>query len=193
MTLNRAEFASCMLIVEAATKPMSHEQAKSYFELLADLPVDAFLVACKRALIESQYPTIPPIGVLRRLAVSAMQGHVVERTADEAWAIAMKAMARCDIEINGSVDRAFADCPPLVWKAVELFGFMAMYNLPDGAIETARAQFRRVYDGLVANEEALRLLPSSVKDAIALIGRKQKVPALPAPVAAIAGAIGTEK
>jgi hypothetical protein len=189
--MTRLEFAGSMALLEAATRPMSEAQAVAYFELLGDLPADFLMVACKRALLESQYPTIPPVGTLRRIAVSVMQGHVAEVTADQVWQVVMKSIAKCDVDVEGSVQREFRGCPPIVWKAVETFGFMALYNLPDSAIETARAQFRKIYEGLAANEQALKLLPSSVKESIAAIGQ-QRARELPAPenVKRIAAKVG---
>jgi len=188
--MTRAEFGACMAILVAATRPMSEAQTTAYYDLLGDLPPDVLMVACKRSLLESQYPTIPPVGTIRRFAVSVMQGRAVEMTAGEAWSIATKAAGSCDIESPGSVERAFKDVPPLVWKAVETFGFMVLYNLPSNAIETARAQFTRIYDGLLANEERLRLLPASMKEAIAQIGRREQAKSLPAPVAKAIQSIG---
>ncbi len=189
--MTKFEFATCTAILEAgAGKTMSKEQVEVYFDLLGDLPVEALLIACKRALLESFYPTIPPIGTLRKMAVSTMQGRISELTAAEAWGLVTKAAGKCDVDQAGSVERAFKDIPPLVWRAVQLFGFMAIYNLPSNAIETARAQFMRIYESLSANEEKLKLLPASVKEEIAQIGKRQEQQALPARVQAIAGQIG---
>lgn len=189
-----AEFKVCMaVLVGAAGKPMPDPQLKVYFELLSDLPVEALFVACKRAVIENAYPNIPPIGTIRRMAVSAMHGQCVELTAGEAWSIALRACGNCDVEVEGSVERAFAKIPPLVWRAVEAFGFRALYDIPGNSLETARAQFMRIYESLLTNEERLCLLPASIREEIALLGKRHEQITLSAPVAKALTLIGVEE
>lgn len=69
--MNHREFLEIMAVLEAGSgtsRPISEIQAEVYFDLLKDLPADAVRRAARQALAESQYPTIPPVGVLRRLA-----------------------------------------------------------------------------------------------------------------------------
>jgi hypothetical protein len=159
-----------------------------YYECLGDLPIEAFRVACKRCAMERKYQSFPPIAELRELAAFTLQGVAKPMGWGEAWAIARRACGNCDIESEGSVKRVFAEVPSLVQKAVEMFGFMALHNLPDNAIETARAQFRGIWEQLVERERML-LLPTALKKEIAAIGETERA-ALPLPVKALTEKIG---
>ena len=161
-----------------------------YYECLGDLPIEAFRVACKRCAIERKYQSFPPIAELRELTVFAMQGAIKPMAWAEAWSIAHRACSRCDVNIPGSVEAAFADVPPLVRHAVKAFGFKALYNLPNNAVETARAQFRGVYEQLQEREQRTYLLPASLKKEIAAAGEAQKLAELPTPMKAVIDRIG---
>jgi hypothetical protein len=47
-----------------AKTPVSHEQAEIYFDILGSLPFDLVQRAARLAVAESQYPVVPPVGVI---------------------------------------------------------------------------------------------------------------------------------
>lgn len=189
------EFAQVMAKLESATgKHMPKDQAEIYFDMLSDLPLDVFLVAAQRALSEATYPGLPTIGTLRRLALASIQGE--RMTTGEVWADVMRRMGATDIDQTGpdknghdSKERAWLGVDPLVLRAVNCFGFMALYNLPDSSLETARAQFKVIYEGLAAKQDNTRLLPPKVQEQIEVIQRS----GLPAKVAGLLEHIGSRE
>lgn len=188
---SKNDFVKIMAYITAGTqKSLSVEGINVYFDLLGDLPLEALSIAAKRAVLEHKYATFPSVAMLREFATDAKNGEVKSMTGMEAWGIAVKACGNCDIEVPGSVDRAFAKVPPMVTQAVNLFGFMAIYNLPSSAIETARAQFIKTFDSIASREQKTSLLPESIRQQLAAIGAKEERKTLPF---ANTQAIGAEK
>lgn len=93
--MNKAEFTHIMAYLEAGSgtsKPVTELQAEVYWDMLGNFPADAVRRAAKQALAESQYPTIPPVGVLVRLCGA---GEVkTESRALVAYATASKAVQK---------------------------------------------------------------------------------------------------
>src|SRR5262245_36499204 len=83
-TMNRQDFLAISAFLSAGVgKPMPPQQLEVYYDLLRDLPTPAVQQAARRALQEGQYPVIPPIGVLRRLALEIVRGAWPPPTAAE--------------------------------------------------------------------------------------------------------------
>ena len=166
--MSRAEFGSIMAYIAAGCQfPLSKEAAEVYFDLLGDLPQKALMIAAKRAVLHHVYRSFPPVALLREFGVDAMRGEVKAMTGGEAWAIATKACGSTDVDVQGSRERAFAKVPEIVKAAVDRFGFMALYNLPNNAVETARAQFVKVFDSIAERERKTDILPAAVQKEIA--------------------------
>lgn len=71
--MTREEFGPIVLYLSSAVnREIPREQAEVYYDLLGDLPAAAVRAAVRRAFLESAYPTVPPVGTLRRLAILAM-------------------------------------------------------------------------------------------------------------------------
>lgn len=157
----------------ADSKEARDKRANVYFEMLGKYPVDAFRVAARRIVRERKYQSFPSVAELQEFIIETLHGEIMELTAQEAFNVGMKACGQCDIESYGSVDRAFANIPEKVKRAVWAFGFMALYNLPSSAMETARAQFIKLYEALEERDHRDDLYPQSLKDEIKRIGRNQ--------------------
>lgn len=162
--MTKLELAQVLVYLSAGVgKKLDALQARVYWDLLGDLPAVALQAAAKRALLEGQYPTIPPAGVLRRLAVEALSGQEYPPAA-EAYRMALAV-------INGpSVRReaAVAALPEPVRRAADAIGWKSIGDSSNP--ETCRAQFTRVYEAYVARIERERLLPVPLKQALVRIG-----------------------
>ncbi len=181
--MTATDFALCMAVLESATgKQMSAEQTAAYAELLGDLPAPVLMLACKQALLESQYPTIPPVGTIRKLAVAAMGGNGT-MDAGEAWKLAWRAACNVDPGNEASYWRdgqiwdnqcayAMAKLPPLVAEAVKRFGGIKLLANADGKF--AREPFMKIFAELSATEQKHKILPPSLKKQLAAIGHEPK-------------------
>lgn len=188
-----ADFAKVMAVIGAGCQVhLSDEALEVYYAMLGDLPPKVLMIAGQKALLQPLYGKFPSIELLRRMAVEATAGEEVGVSPGEAWQMATRACWGCDIEVEGSVDRAFAKVPPLVRRAVEQFGFRSLYDLPGNSIETARAQFTRIYERIVAQEREQLLLPPAVRRQLAEVEKLKELK--PAPVVAkVLAGIGKEK
>ena len=160
--MTRPEFATVMAYLGAACgKPLTADGHEVYYDLLGDLPLAALQLAARLALLESQYPVFPTVGVLRRLATEAAAARAFG--ADEAWAMVRQAVLAFGYyrEREG-----LAALPAVVRRAVESLGWRELCDATEP--EIVRAQFRRAYEAAAAREQRQALLPARVK---ALIGR----------------------
>lgn len=69
--MTRSEFMGVMAYLQlgsGSSKPITEQQAEVYWDFLKDVPFDVAKVSAKRSLAESQYPTLPPVGVLLKNA-----------------------------------------------------------------------------------------------------------------------------
>jgi hypothetical protein len=155
--MERVEFGAIIAYLEAAAgKPMAPETARVYFDLLGDLPADVLLVAAKRAILESPYPTIPPVGTLRRLALEVQRP---DRLAPmEAWSLCAKAIRRFGYcrEAQG-----LASLPPDVRQAAECLGWQSLCDSTEEGV--VRGQFCKAYEQLQKRAESMALLPEKVR------------------------------
>ena len=163
--------ASLVPLSSICRPPLSEAQVYGYFESLQDIPFDVLLATSRKIAATRKYPTFPMPGEIREEALDITRDSIA---AGEAWRIAISACGRCDVDIKGSVERAFANVPPIVIAAVWSFGFRSLYSLPNNAVETARAQFFKVFNEIAEKERRTGLLPASVREQIALIGSREK-------------------
>src|SRR6516164_1588903 len=156
-TMVRHEFGCIIAYLEAASgKPMSAEQARVYHDLLGDLPADVLLIAAKRAIVESQYPTIPPVGVLRRLALEVSRP---DRLAPmEAWALLAKAIRRFGYYRE---EQGLASLPPDVRQAAECLGWRSLCDATEEGV--IRGQFCKTFEQLQKRADTVALLPEKVR------------------------------
>jgi hypothetical protein len=155
-------------LASAADKPMPRDQAEVYFDLLRDLPVVAVQEAARRAVAENQYPTIPPVGVLRALALRLARPEALGW--GEAWGAVMKAVRRYG---SGRERDALASLPAAAARAAHCLGWEALCAANPQDCNTLRAQFRDVYADVAEKEEfaARAPLPAPARAAAELVGR----------------------
>ncbi|MCC6419526.1 MAG: hypothetical protein IT429_14935 [Gemmataceae bacterium] len=172
--MTRDEFAQVSAYLSAAVgKPMPRDQLEVYYDLLKDLPGAAVAAAARQALCESRYPTIPPVGTIRQLAVAATRGRLP--TWAEAWELALRAVRRFGVDRERE---GLASLPPVVAHAARCLGWRSLCDATD--LETPRAQFRDAYGPIADREEHLQALPEPVRRAIEQAARRV-FKALPGP------------
>ncbi len=166
--MTKPEFAAVTAYLSAAvSKPMPVEQITIYYDLLADLPADAVMLAAKQALLKSAYPTIPPVGVLRELATAALAPE--QLAAYEAWDMVIQAIRRHGLD---GERRALESLPPAVARAASAIGWRSICDSNPADAGTIRAQFRQAYETVAGREQRERLLPAPLKDALTqLVGQ----------------------
>lgn len=160
------EFATVIAYLAGAVgKPVARKQAEVYFDLLGDLPLPVFQFAAKRAIAESAYPVLPPIGVLRKLAVEAMDGNEGGATPAEAWELCRAAI----VKFGYCREKAgLQSLPSTVRRAAECLGWQDLCD--SDKPEIVRAQFQKAYETLVDRKRRLDLLPVSMRQALTQIG-----------------------
>lgn len=179
--MTRVEFAEGIAYLEAGCGvPMPAKAIEVYFDILGDLPRDAFRVACKRVILEHPWKTFPSIAELRQAASETLRGEICVMSPGEAWAQAWAIVGRIDPEISGSVGRGLEGAHPLVKEAMEAMGIPALCygKEPVGVL---RGQFMRIYEQMAARDKRTALLPKSLQ---------QEVKAIPGAVAGKLKTIG---
>src|SRR5262245_3697535 len=72
-SMTREEFSPILVYLSAAVnREIPREQAEVYFDCLSDLPATAIRQAARRAVLESEYPVVPAVGRIRRLALEEL-------------------------------------------------------------------------------------------------------------------------
>ncbi len=130
-------------IGSGSSKPVTREQAEVYFDFLKDLDASDVQRAAKQALAESQYPTIPPVGVLLKLAgaTGSVDG---DSRALVAYAAASSAVATEGM--YASVD--FADA--LVNATIRSMGGWERFcSWPCDEVQWRQRDFERNYNALL--------------------------------------------
>lgn len=159
--MNRKEFAAALAVLEAGVgQSLTAEQAEVWFDVLKDLPPDALKTAVRRYLSQSEYPGLPPVGKLRKLAVEAVNG--LPLTAAEAWERVRYAIRRWGFYGPAEAFRSFDD---LTRRAVQAIGWETLCNSTGISIEAG--QFRRIYESLAERRTQLERLPADVRPRIA--------------------------
>jgi hypothetical protein len=157
--VTRSEMGSVLAYLSASVgKPIAPETGEVYHDLLGDLPLPVLQAAARRAVLESSYPVLPPVGVLRRLAVEALEGSNALCDCQEAVCRVKAAVSR--FGFNGA-EKARPALPEHVWRAVENFGWRRLCDSTDGAI--VWAQFRDCYESMAGRERRERLLPEPLR------------------------------
>lgn len=132
------------------SKPVGELQAEVYFDLLKHLPADAVRRAAKQALAESQYPTIPPVGVLLRLAGGP--GSNIEDRARVAYLTASRAV-RTE---GGYASVEFDDA--LINATIRLLGgWQRFCDWPPDSVQWRQRDFEQSYRSLSATGASAEL------------------------------------
>lgn len=119
-----------------------------YWEMLAQVPDDLFVVACKRALADwDRSFAFPPIATLLRYAAeaAARSGAVID--GDSAWSYLMRRTVQT---FRPGVANQIVDWPDPLSRQVIRDQLGTIYNLAtlegDYAIDQARRRFVKAYD-----------------------------------------------
>jgi hypothetical protein len=165
---HREGFAQAMALVSAGVGiEVTKLQAEVYYELLGDIPMDVFRLAAKRAVLEHRYHTLPPVGLLRELAVEIMEPRELE--ADEAWARLRGAMSKICYTMGAEQVREIkATVPALARQVADRIGWN---QIRDGKPEVVRGQFLRLYDSARAKVKRAELLPPKLAAEIQTVAR----------------------
>lgn len=179
--MTRDEFTRVMAYITAGSgKSLEPVSLEVYYDLLKDLAAETFLVGAKRVLLRHRFATFPTIAELREASTLTAAGQITALASAEAWALAWRAAGKTDPDVEGSFDRATKGLPPLVVRAMRVYGVNALCYGGE-PLTVVRAQFMRVYEQLAAREREAAVLPAATRTAIEAHGR----PALPAPAAAL--------
>lgn len=167
------EMAYVTNYVEAAIgsrQQFTDEQREVWFDLLGDLPKGVVLAACKAVLIDHEYPTIPPVGLVRRKALSLADPPVDGPTA---WVQSLSAVRRfgCDRERDG-----LKSLPPRIAYALRAFGWRSLCDTTDDKLHFAREQFLSLYATTEATAEHRAALPPSVRAVAELAAASMGMP-----------------
>jgi hypothetical protein len=163
--VTRAEFIPIWAYLTAAVaKEASKQTVEAYFDLLADLSTQAVQAGVKLALAESQFPGIPPVGVIRKFACEIM---TPERpSAADAWGMVLKAIRVYGWNLGG---QALQDLPEPVSECARKFGWNSLCDTTN--LEVCRAQFLKMYESLVVAEKKQTSMPASVRQLCEQLGR----------------------
>lgn len=161
--MTRVDFAKCLAVLEAATgKPFTEEAAEVWFSMLGDLELDALQAAVKRYLLESEFPGLPPIGKLRRMATEHVHG--VSMTPEAAFAIVRQAILYHGYASGEAVKKMVG---PEIWEAI--LGIGGWGRICDNPVDQRQALFAQFRDAFLRISErrtqALRL-PDDIRPRI---------------------------
>lgn len=160
---------------------------RMYKSFLEDFAPDLLAAAVAKCIGESKW--LPKIAEIRQAAIEIVRGDVQELSASEAWGHAQRAIRRIDFEVDGSLGRARALVPPMVWEAMQNVGLTLLVN---SAPQFIAKTFQEAYLALLSRERKLLLATPQVRREIEANRAAAALP-LPSLVGAVAGRIGCEK
>jgi hypothetical protein len=161
-----------MAYLSAATnQPMSKERADVYYDMLQEMPLETLRIAAKKVALSHSWSTFPSVAEIHEAACETVMSQCQELLPMQAWAIARRAAASIDPDVQGpyfrngkehrSMAAAFmADVPLLVAKAIRQIGLNAIGKDNESVV---RAHFTRAYEAIVNDHKKLALMPPSLK------------------------------
>lgn len=154
------DFCKCTALLEIGTgKPMTAEQVELWYELLGDLPLNSLQAAIKRALLENEYPVIPPVGRIRRLASEHASGIPID--AEQAFARVREAISQFGWPDPG---KAAEFLGPAIWSVVQgVGGWQRICDSPPDQRQALFSQFRDGWQRAAARQQRDNLLPEDVR------------------------------
>lgn len=154
-------FAHAMAVLSAGVdKKMPTHQTMVYYDLLSDIPIDVLRVAIKQALIEHDFHTIPPVGLLRRLATDVLHGRVM--TADEAWEQVRKAVG--SFHLAGFDFAAWQAAEAAVTEpALSVARRIGWRQIAEGEPDVVRSTFVRLFADKAKEIRREQVLPAAMK------------------------------
>lgn len=173
--MTRAEFNPIMAMLIAGVSPKvppTKEQMAVYFDLLSDLDAEVLKAGVRQVLIEHQYPTLPPVGMIRKFATTLSRPPAIASA--DAWDMALRAAQKHGLgtstkfragQLPKLVDHeaeALRELPGPVAYAVRRFGYRQICDATEKDIGIVRAQFLRCYEQFAEKEQHEALMPPSV-------------------------------
>lgn len=171
--MTRDEFAPMVGLMAAATHAeVTRETVEVYFDLLNDLPANLVRAAIRQAVLEQDYPTLPPVGKIRKLAVSFAGPPAIP--GPEAWNLFLAAVRRFGsgrrrrlvkgelIEFDAS-EQGLATLPPVVAHAARCFGWQRLCDTSAEHMGIAERDFLQSYGTLEKRDEQQAIMPPSVR------------------------------
>jgi len=164
--MTRIEFAAVIAYIGVGTgKELPTERMDVYFDLLGDLPIEAFKVAAKKVILEHPWATFPSAAELAKATSETVRGRLSELSASEAWEKAWTAVGNIDLEMPHTLEKLH-QLPPSVYEAMKAFGLPAMIYGKE-PVTVVRAQFCKIYEQIAARDARAALLPPKLKEEIA--------------------------
>jgi hypothetical protein len=168
--MTKDEFLEIGYVLSASCgKEMPEQQARVYYELLRHLDPELLRLAVLRAVAESQYPVIPPVGVLLKIAQELASGP--RMLAIEAWDALRRAIARYGYNRG---DDALASLPPAVARVARALGWQSICDCVN--TEVLRAQFTKAYDQMSERDEVVQRLPEPLRRQAKFLAEKWAPP-----------------
>lgn len=147
------------------------EQAAGYFDLLGDLDAAIVLAAAKAVALEHVYPSLPPVGLIRKAALALT---IPSIPAPEAWQLFLAAVRKfgsgrrrfmrggqwheSDREADG-----MATLPPSVAHAARCFGWQRLCDTMPDHLALAERDFIASYGTLAKRDESKAIMPPAVR------------------------------
>lgn len=179
------EFARIMAVITfGCGKSLNESQAEVYYAMLGDIPAPVLLIAAQKALLQPLYSAFPTIELLRRMAMEVSGPKMP--TFEEAWKLASKAnrsLRRHVLNADYRIVRGGKEMTPTEWNE-EIYA-----SLPDSVSkvlrslgelfdnEACRAQFRQMYEGVVAEEKSKAMLTPAIRNELAAVEETKRLAA----------------
>lgn len=166
--MSKFEFATCLAPLEAAVnQSLTEQQAAVWYDVLQDLPVEALKTAVKRVLCEREYPGLPPVATLRRLATEQVHGIPVSPEHAFSW-------LRTNIYRIRPMpsDQARSVCGPVLSGVIDFLGGREAVSwlVRDETLNDAWPRFRDAYQRLASQQQLQQLTPEPIRPRLTMEG-----------------------
>lgn len=164
--IDKREFVKIMAFLSAGCgKAASKEVIAVYYDLLCDLPVEVLQNAARAVLIEHIYATLPPVALIRQIAINSMAKPEDKMLPIEAWGLVRWCVSR--FGWSGG-HKAMPHLPPLVRQVVNCLGWDALCGSTE--FEVNRIHFMRAFESMASRNKNVLLLPPPSDNGFASIG-----------------------
>ena len=167
--MTRKEFTKIIGFLSAVIdKPMSEATIEAWYVMLKDLDYPETMMAVKKVLAESQYPTMPAVGQIRKAAAELEGGQAI--TGAQAWGMLLQAIHKYGFYRERE---ALESLPQDVAKVVDWMGWSELCHGEN--VDVIRGQFLKMYDNQVNRQKELGLMPQDIRDLLTDVGEKLKI------------------
>lgn len=169
------ELEPILRYVEAACGtrvPFTEQQTAVWFDLLGDLPAAAVKAAVRTVCIDHGFPTIPPVGLVRKAAVAIQAPPAIP--GPEAWNLFLAAvrrfgsgrrsrMVKGEMREWDASEQGLQSLSPVVAHAAKCFGWQRLCDTSGEHMGIAERDFLQSYGTLEKRDEQLAIMPPSVR------------------------------